>query len=164
MGRKRTPRAATDVVQWLARVREVSGRSPRRTLILTLWADNDAAKQAMRDAVPSWREGSADGDLYAEATEEFGVWGGLNPAERHTGTQRASSYVSAERVLELLRSHRWLTRAQVARRVGMSPDAARRALYRLKDHGLAHNDHGYWWATKVTESAEGSYEAAERAS
>ncbi len=100
----------------------------------------------------------------AGATEEFGVWGGLNPAERHTGTQRASSYVSAERVLELLRSHRWLTRAQVARRVGMSPDAARRALYRLKDHGLAHNDHGYWWATKVTESAEGSYEAAERAS
>lgn len=73
MGRKRTPRAATDVVQWLARVREVSGRRPRRTLILTLWADNDAAKQAMREAVPLRREGSADGDLYAEATEEFGV-------------------------------------------------------------------------------------------
>lgn len=69
----RTPRAATDVVQWLARVHDVSGRRPRRTLTLTLWADNDAAKQAMRAAVPEWREGRAEGDLYAEAVEEFGV-------------------------------------------------------------------------------------------
>ncbi len=98
------------------------------------------------------------------AGEDFGIWGGRNPAERHSGNTRASTYVRLETVLTVLRSRRWMKPSQIATRLSMSPEAVRRALYRLKDHGLAHNDHGYWWATEATESGEPSYEAAEVAS
>lgn len=84
----------------------------------------------------------------AGAGEDFGVWGGLNPMERHTGTSRTSTYVRLETVLALLRAERWLTPAQIGERLGVSRDAARRSLYRLKDQELVDNDHGFWCATE----------------
>lgn len=87
----------------------------------------------------------------AGAHEEFGVWGGRSAMERHTGNPRATTYVRLETVLVTLREHRWLKPSQIADRLGMSREAAARALYRLKDQGLVHNDHGYWWAVPVEE-------------
>ena len=67
------PDGAEDVQRWLARVTGVSGRRPRRTLHLTLWADDAGARAAMRRAYPLWQSGGTDGDIYGELTEEFGV-------------------------------------------------------------------------------------------
>jgi len=73
VGSRRIPRDAEDVQQWLARVTGISGRRPHRTLHLTMWADNAAARDVMRRAYPLWQSGSPDGDLYAEIVESFGV-------------------------------------------------------------------------------------------
>ncbi len=87
----------------------------------------------------------------AGASEEFGVWGGQSAMEGHNGRARTTTYVRLETVLVTLREHRWLTPRQIGDRLGMSREAAARALYRLKDQGLVHNDHGYWWALPVDE-------------